>query len=54
LKKDDDFLVGDIDYSGALSKKRRMYLRKVSPCSCFTMARSMRVLERTMVPAKFL
>jgi hypothetical protein len=26
-----------------LSKKRHMYLRSVSPCSCFTIARSMRV-----------
>jgi hypothetical protein len=25
------------------SKKRCMYLRRVSPCSCFTIARSMRV-----------
>jgi hypothetical protein len=37
-----------------LSKKRRMYLRKVSPCSCFTMARSMQVPERPMVPVKLL
>jgi hypothetical protein len=28
-----------------LSKKRHMYLRRVSPCSCFTIARSMRVPE---------
>jgi hypothetical protein len=54
LEKVDDLLVGDIDYSGRLSKKRRMYLRSVSPCSCFTIARSMRVPERPMAPAKLL
>jgi hypothetical protein len=37
-----------------LSKKRRMYLRRVSPCSCFTIARSMRVPERLIAPAKLL
>jgi hypothetical protein len=37
-----------------LSKKRRMYLRSVSPCSCFTIARSMRVPERPMAPVKLL
>jgi hypothetical protein len=37
-----------------LSKKRRMYFRKVSPCSYFTMARSMRVPERPVAPAKLL
>jgi hypothetical protein len=31
-----------------------MYLRRVSPCSCFTIARSMRVPERPMAPAKLL
>jgi hypothetical protein len=41
LEEVDDLLVGDVDYGGALSKKRRMYLRRVSPCSCFTIARSM-------------
>jgi hypothetical protein len=29
-------------------------LRKVSPYSCFTMARSMRVPERPMAPTKLL
>jgi hypothetical protein len=37
-----------------LSKKRRMYLRKVSPCSCFTISRSMRVPERPIASAKLL
>jgi hypothetical protein len=37
-----------------LSKKRHMYLCSVSPCSCFTIVRSMRVPERPMAPAKFL
>jgi hypothetical protein len=37
-----------------LSKKRRMYLRRVSPCSYFTIARSMRVPERPIAPAKLL
>jgi hypothetical protein len=37
-----------------LSKKRRIYLRKVSPCSCFTIARSMRVPECPMALAKLL
>jgi hypothetical protein len=37
-----------------MSKKRRMYLRRVSPCSCLTMARSMRVPDRPMAPAKLL
>jgi hypothetical protein len=37
-----------------LSKKRRMYLRSVSPCSYFTIARSMRVPERAMAPVKLL
>jgi hypothetical protein len=37
-----------------LSKKRRMYLRRVSPYSCFTIARSMRVPERPIAPAKLL
>jgi hypothetical protein len=37
-----------------LSKKRHMYLRSVSPYSCFTIAMSMRVPEGPMVPAKLL
>jgi hypothetical protein len=37
-----------------LSKKRRMYLRRVSPCSCFTITRSMRVPERPIALAKLL
>jgi hypothetical protein len=41
LEEVDDLLVGDVDYGGALVEKRHMYLRRVSPCSCFTMARSM-------------
>jgi hypothetical protein len=46
LEEVDDFFVRDIDYCGALVEEARMYLRRVSPCSCFTMARSMRVPER--------
>jgi hypothetical protein len=41
LEEVDDLLVGNIDYLARLSKKRRMYLRSVSPCSYFTIARSM-------------
>jgi hypothetical protein len=37
-----------------LSKKRHMYLRRVSPCSYFTIARSMKVPERPIAPAKLL
>jgi hypothetical protein len=37
-----------------LSKKWRMYLRRVSPCSCFTIARSMRVPEQPIALAKLL
>jgi hypothetical protein len=37
-----------------LSKKRRMYLRRVSPYSCFTIVRSMRVPKRPIAPAKLL
>jgi hypothetical protein len=37
-----------------LSKKHRVYLHKVSPYSCFTIARSMQVPERPMAPAKLL
>jgi hypothetical protein len=37
-----------------LSKKRRMYWRSVSPYSCLTIARSMRVLEHPMEPKKLL
>jgi hypothetical protein len=33
-----------------LSKKHRMYLRSVSPCSYFTIARSMRVAKHPMDP----
>jgi hypothetical protein len=54
LEKVDDLLVADIDYSGTLVKKASLYLRSVSPCSCFTIARSMQVPERPMVPAKLL
>jgi hypothetical protein len=54
LEEVDDLLVGDVDYVARLSKKRRMYLRRVSPCSCFTIARSMRVPERPIAPAKLL
>jgi hypothetical protein len=50
LEKVDDLLVGDIDYRSALIEKRRMYLRSVSPCSYFTIARSMQVPERPMHP----
>jgi hypothetical protein len=39
LEKVDDLLVGNIDYSGALVKKAPHVLRKVSSCSCFTMAK---------------
>jgi hypothetical protein len=31
-----------------------MYLRRVLPCSCFTIARSMRVPERPIAPARLL
>jgi hypothetical protein len=54
LEEVDDLLVGNIDYSGVLVEEASMYLRRVSPCSCFTIARSMRVLERPIVPAKSL
>jgi hypothetical protein len=37
-----------------LSKKCCMYLRRVSPFSCFTIARSMRVPERPIALAKLL
>jgi hypothetical protein len=37
-----------------LSKKRRMYWHGVSPCSCLTIARSMRVLKCPMAPKKLL
>jgi hypothetical protein len=37
-----------------LSKKHRMYLRRVSPCSYFTIARSMRVPEWPIVFVKLL
>jgi hypothetical protein len=37
-----------------LSKKRCLYLRRVSPCSYFTIARSMQVPERPIAPAKLL
>jgi hypothetical protein len=54
LEEVDELLVGDVDYGAHLSKKRRMYLRRVSRCSCLTIARSMRVPDRPMVPAKLL
>jgi hypothetical protein len=41
LEEVDDLFVRDIDYGALLSKKRRMHLRRVSPCSYFTIARSM-------------
>jgi hypothetical protein len=41
LEEVDDFFVRDIDYGGVLVEEARMYLRRVSPCSCFTIARSM-------------
>jgi hypothetical protein len=37
-----------------LLKKCRMYLRRVSPCSCFNITKSMRVPERPMELAKLL
>jgi hypothetical protein len=54
LEKVDDLLVGDIDYSGALVKEAPHVLVRVSPCSCFTIDRSMRVPARPIVPAKLL
>jgi hypothetical protein len=36
------------------SKKRHMYLRRVSPCSYLTTVRSMLVPDRPMAPAKLL
>jgi hypothetical protein len=53
LEEVDDLLVGDVDNSGAFVENR-MYLRRVLPCSCFTIARSMRVPERPIAPAKLL
>jgi hypothetical protein len=37
-----------------LSNKRRMYLRRVSPCSCFTIAWSMQVPDWPIAPVKLL
>jgi hypothetical protein len=54
LEEVDNLRVGDVDYGGALVKKCCMYLRRVSPCYCFTIARSMRVPERPIAPAKLL
>jgi hypothetical protein len=54
LEKVDDLLVGDIDYSGTLFEETSHVLRRVSHCSCFTIARSMRVPECPMAPAKLL
>jgi hypothetical protein len=55
LEKFDDLLLGDIDYRSALIEKVSHVLAgSVSPCSCFTIARSMQVPERPMAPAKLL
>jgi hypothetical protein len=43
LEEVDDFFVGNIDYCSALVEEAPHVLRRVSPCSCFTIARSMRV-----------
>jgi hypothetical protein len=54
LEEVDDFLVRYMDYSGAFVEEAPHVLAKVSPCSCFTIARSMRVLERPIAPVKLL
>jgi hypothetical protein len=54
LEEVDDLFVGDVDYGRALSKKLRKYWRNFSPCSCLTIAKSMRVPEHPMAPVKLL
>jgi hypothetical protein len=54
LEEVDDLLVGDVDYGGTLVEEAPHVLAKGLACSCFTMARSMRVPERPMAPAKLL
>jgi hypothetical protein len=54
LEKVYGLLVSDINYNGALVEEVSHVLRSASPCSGFTIARSMRVPERLMVPAKLL
>jgi hypothetical protein len=54
LEKVDDLLVVTLTTVAHLSKKHRMYLRRVSPRSCFTIARSMQVPKRPMAPMKLL
>jgi hypothetical protein len=49
-----DFLVRDIDYGGALVEEATHVLAKGLAFSCFTIARSMRVPEWPIAPAKLL
>jgi hypothetical protein len=54
LEEVDDVFVGDLDYSRTLVEKGAHVLASVSPSSYLAISKSMRVLERPMVPAKLL